>query len=77
MLMKTADGEEITRLPALEMLREKACAALTEKEGHSRIERGKRHVRSGAIVDLHIEHSKVFARVQGTRMDLHRCFGFL
>lgn len=33
----------------------------------NRIERGKRYVRSGAIVDLQIERGKVHARVQGTR----------
>lgn len=33
----------------------------------SRIERGKRYVRSNAIVDLQIEKGKVLARVQGTR----------
>ena len=33
----------------------------------NRIERGKRYVRSGAIVDLQIERGKVLARVQGTR----------
>lgn len=33
----------------------------------SRIERGKRYVRSGAVVDLVIKSGKVFARVQGTR----------
>ena len=33
----------------------------------SRIDRGKRYVRSGAIVDLQIEKGKVLARVQGTR----------
>lgn len=33
----------------------------------NRIERGKRYVRSGAIVDLQIESGKVHARVQGTR----------
>lgn len=33
----------------------------------NRIDRGKRYVRSGAIVDLQIEKGKVFARVQGTR----------
>lgn len=33
----------------------------------NRIDRGKRYVRSGAIVDLQIEPGKVLARVQGTR----------
>lgn len=33
----------------------------------SRIERGKRYVRSGAVVDLQIVKGKVKARVQGTR----------
>lgn len=33
----------------------------------NRIDRGKRYVRSGAIVDLQIESGKVLARVQGTR----------
>lgn len=33
----------------------------------NRIERGKRYVRSGAIVDLQIEKGKILARVQGTR----------
>lgn len=33
----------------------------------SRIERGKRYVRSGAVVDLIIKSGKVLARVQGTR----------
>lgn len=33
----------------------------------SRIDRGKRYVRSGAVVDLRIEKGKVFARVQGSR----------
>lgn len=33
----------------------------------NRIDRGKRYVRSGAIVDLQIERGKVSARVQGTR----------
>lgn len=33
----------------------------------NRLERGKRYVRSGAIVDLQIEKGKVLARVQGTR----------
>lgn len=33
----------------------------------SRIERGKRYVRSGAVVDLKIKNGKVLARVQGTR----------
>lgn len=33
----------------------------------NRIERGKRYVRSGAIVDLKIEKGRVMARVQGTR----------
>ncbi len=33
----------------------------------SRLERGKRYARSGAIVDLQIEKGKIFAKVQGTR----------
>lgn len=33
----------------------------------NRLERGKRYVRSGAIVDLQIEKGRVLARVQGTR----------
>lgn len=33
----------------------------------NRIDRGKRYVRSGAIVDLQIEKGKVLARIQGTR----------
>lgn len=33
----------------------------------SRLERGKRYVRSNAIVDLQIERGKILARVQGTR----------
>ena len=33
----------------------------------SRLERGKRYVRSNAIVDLQIEKGKILARVQGTR----------
>lgn len=33
----------------------------------SRINRGKRYVRSGAVVDLKIAQGKVVARVQGTR----------
>lgn len=33
----------------------------------SRIERGKRYVRSGAVIDLQITKGKVKARVQGTR----------
>ncbi len=33
----------------------------------SRLDRGKRYVRSGAVVDLKIQKGKVLARVQGTR----------
>lgn len=33
----------------------------------SRIERGKRYVRSGAVIDLSIKNGKVLGRVQGTR----------
>lgn len=33
----------------------------------NRIDRGKRYVRSGAIVDLQIANGKILARVQGTR----------
>lgn len=33
----------------------------------NRIDRGKRYVRSGAIIDLQIEKGKIFARVQGRR----------
>ncbi|MGN1165297.1 MAG: SWIM zinc finger family protein [Lachnospiraceae bacterium] len=33
----------------------------------SRLERGKRYVRTGAVVDLKIQKGKVFARVQGRR----------
>ena len=33
----------------------------------SRLDRGKRYVRSNAIVDLQIEKGRIFARVQGTR----------
>lgn len=38
----------------------------------SRIERGKRYVRSGAVVDLQITKGKVKARVQGTRRTPYR-----
>lgn len=33
----------------------------------SRLERGKRYVRSGAVIDLKIQKGKITARVQGTR----------
>ncbi|CUX36569.1 SWIM zinc finger family protein [Clostridium sp. C105KSO13] len=33
----------------------------------SRLERGKRYIRSGALVDLKIQGGKILARVQGTR----------
>lgn len=33
----------------------------------SRLERGKRYVRSGAVIDLKVEKGKILARVQGTR----------
>lgn len=33
----------------------------------SRIDRGKRYVRTGAVIDLKIEKGKILARVQGTR----------
>lgn len=33
----------------------------------SRLDRGKRYVRTGAVIDLKIEKGKVLARVQGTR----------
>ncbi len=33
----------------------------------SRIDRGKRYVRSGAVIDLKIQKGKITARVQGTR----------
>lgn len=33
----------------------------------SRLERGKRYIRSGALVDLKIQGGKIMARVQGTR----------
>ena len=33
----------------------------------SRLDRGKRYIRSGAVIDLQIQYGKISARVQGTR----------
>lgn len=44
------------------------CANLERYSDYiSRLERGKRYVRAGAVVDLDIKKGKVLARVQGTR----------
>ena len=44
------------------------CANLEQYADYeSRIDRGKRYVRTGAVVDLKIEKGRVMARVQGTR----------
>ena len=33
----------------------------------SRLDRGKRYIRTGAVIDLKIQKGKILARVQGTR----------
>ena len=44
------------------------CANLERYADYeSRLDRGKRYVRTGAVIDLKIEKSKILARVQGSR----------
>ncbi len=38
----------------------------------SRLERGKRYVRTGTVIDLKIQKGKIIARVQGTRKTPYR-----